>query len=182
MLIQKYINQSYKIAKEKGFYPDNSTIGKHITGIISELYETYESHRSGNFTNKNIYTTNWFNNPNSLSNTWCDLYIKNVKDTFEDEATDIIIRIFNLAAHLNIKLNDIYAYTDNLENIDLDQQIIFLNKSILDFPNAKFVTWFDRLLNNLYGFCRINGINIRIHIEAKIEFNKSREYLHGKDY
>jgi NTP pyrophosphatase (non-canonical NTP hydrolase) len=182
VLIQKYINQSYKTAKDKGFYPDDSTIDKHLTGIVSELYEVYEAHRSGNFTNKKIYTTHWFNNPNHLSKTWCDSYIKNVKDSLEDEVTDLFIRIFNLAAHLNIKLNDIYPDTDKLENYTIDNQIIFINKSILYFPNAKFKKWFDQVLNTLYGFCSIYGINIKIHIEAKIEFNKSREYLHGKKY
>jgi len=182
MVIQKFVTQSYKIAKDKGFYPDNSPVEKHITGILSELFEVYEAHRAGSFTDKAIYTSKWFNNPNSLSDKWCHLYLKKVKDTFEDEATDLFIRIFNLSSYLKIKLKDVTPYIENLQNLSIDKQIININKLILKYDELGPMLWFSLILNTLSGFCYLHGINITLHIPVKIEFNKTREYLHGNIY
>jgi len=182
MVIQKYINKSYKIAQDKGFYSDDTPIEKHITGILSELFEVYEAHRLGAFTNKNIYTLNWFNNPNSLSSTWCHLYKTGVKDTLEDEITDMFIRIFNLSAFMNVKLDNIRPYTAKIDNLNIDQQILHINQLILNYNDLSIKLWFSLVLTTLLGFCYLNKINIKLHIECKIEFNKTREHLHGKKY
>lgn len=182
MNIDKYKKDCYVIAKEKGFYSDNSKIEEHITGILSELFEAYEAHRAGSFTDKVIYTKNWIKNPNHISLVWRQLYIKKVKDTFEDEITDLFIRVFNLSSYLNVSTDKIKPLTKNLENKTLDQQIIILDQLILQFNDITPRLWFKLVLNTLYGFCNIYRIDLKLHLPAKIQFNKSRSYLHGKNY
>lgn len=182
MVIQKFKAQSYKIAKDKGFYTDDTPIEKHITGILSELFEAYESHRLGSFTNKDVYNKNWINNPNYLSITWRQLYLKLIKDTFEDEITDLFIRVFNLSSYLKIDLKDVTPYYEHIQDKNIDQQIIHIDQLILQYNDMTPRLWFSVLLNTLYGFCNIYEINLKVHLAAKIEYNKSREYLHGKVY
>lgn len=146
------------------------------------MFEVYEAHRSGFFTNKELYTYNWINNPNSLNDRWCHLYVSKIKDTFEDETTDLFIRMFNLSSYLKVKLKDVTPYTDKIEDLNIDLQIIYINQLILKYNDMAPRLWFSLVLNTLSGFCYLHGINIKIHITAKIEFNKTRDYLHGKKY
>ncbi len=116
------LNESAKVIfennKEKGFWDFERNVGEMLMLITSELGEAMEAHRKGRFTSdiaKRDYPgdyKNWFE--------------ENVKDTFEDELADAVIRILDMAGGLDI---------------------------------------------DLVG-----------HINAKVEYNKTRERLHGKKY
>ena len=170
MLIKTFVEESYIIAKNKGFYHDDSSINSHIAGIISELYEMYDSHRSGKFTDKEIYTKNWFKNPDYKNTIWMNLYNKYVKDNFEDEVTDIFIRLFNLSSFIGVGIKEVISYQTELNNLEFEDQILHFNNMILEFHDLGYKLWFTIILNSLLGFCELNGIDIKYHIYAKIEF------------
>ena len=104
---------------EKGF-DDAYNLGELLMLITSELSEALESHRKGKF-------SNWVSYQKDLS--VCgeiESFKLHIKDTFEDEIADAIIRLLDLVGRLNI--------------------------------------------------------DIEKHINAKVSFNKSRPYKHGKNY
>ncbi len=105
---------------EKGFNNPNYNIGELLMLITSELGEALESHRKGKF-------SNWESFDSDISKIEDSKAFENhIKDTFEDEIADAVIRLFDLSARLNI---------------DLEKQI-----------------------------------------NAKVRYNKTRPYLHGKKY
>lgn len=105
---------------EKGFNNPNYNIGELLMLITSELGEALESHRKGKF-------SNWDSYENDLSKLGdIGSFQLHIKDTFEDEIADAIIRLLDLSARLNI--------------------------------------------------------NLEKHINAKVEYNKTRPHLHGKQY
>lgn len=182
MNINCFVEECFTIATKKGFYPKESKIEMHITGLISELYECYEAHRNKLFTDRFTYDSQWFKNPNSKAQPWRILFSKNVKNTFEDEVADLFIRVLNLSAFLNIKLETDYLKTSYLEGLSLDNQILYLNNFILKYNDLGVKLWINMLLRNLVEICEIYNIPIKQHIIAKIEYNKTRDYLHGKEY
>lgn len=104
---------------EKGF-DDAYNLGELLMLITSELSEALESHRKGKF-------SNWVSYQKDLS--VCgeiESFKLHIKDSFEDEIADAIIRLLDLVGRLNI--------------------------------------------------------DIEKHINAKVSFNKSRPYKHGKNY
>lgn len=181
MNIQKYIKDCYEIAQSKGFYPDDSKIEDHLMGIVSEIGEAYEAHRQGKFAT----AINLIDKYDSKSLRWMELYAMNIKSSFEDELADIFIRLFNLCGHYNIepwscsvvKMGECFDtvsssfiyFTEHLLKIDYD------NKT--DIQVNICVLFID-----LQDFCQIYNIPIEKHIQAKIEYNKTREHLHGKKY
>lgn len=105
---------------EKGFNKPEYNIGELLMLVTSELGEALESHRKGKFSNWESFQKDL----HTLSE--IESFKLHIKDTFEDEITDAIIRLLDLSSRLNI---------------DLER-----------------------------------------HINAKVEFNKTRPYLHGKQY
>jgi len=105
---------------EKGFNNPNYNIGELLMLITSELGEALESHRKGKFSDWESF----FKDVNEIGE--IESFKIHIKDTFEDEIADAIIRLLDLVARVDI--------------------------------------------------------DIEKHINAKVEYNKSRPYLHGKNY
>lgn len=106
---------------KKGFYENKKEIGTMLMLIVSELSEALEADRI----NKHADLQNFIDCKN-MSNDEVFAFKSTIKDTFEDEIADSIIRLFDLCGYLNI---------------DIDT-----------------------------------------HIKLKLDYNKTRENKHGKNY
>jgi NTP pyrophosphatase (non-canonical NTP hydrolase) len=90
------LNQSALIIfqnnKAKGFWDNERNVGELLMLVTSELGEALEAHRKGRF-------ADW-------SNVKDDGYgfASLIKDTFEDEIADAVIRLLDLSAGLGIDL------------------------------------------------------------------------------
>jgi len=115
MTIYNLVEKAYSNALEKGFHDKEQSVGEMLMLIVSELGEALEAHRIDKRAKLSVSTT--FQQ---------DDFEMFVKDSFEDELADVVIRVADLCGHM--------------------------------------------------------GIDLQRHIELKMEFNKSRERLHGKAY
>lgn len=90
--ITKLSKQVYQANVEKGFWEDGRSFAECIALIHSEVSEALEADRSGKTFSVPFkeFDVDWFK--------------ANVKDTREDELADAVIRILDLAGHLNIDL------------------------------------------------------------------------------
>lgn len=92
------LNQSaqtiFQNNKEKGFWDKERNVGELLMLVVSELGEAMEAHRRGNFT-PDLFKGS-FHTPVSFE--------ANIKDTFEDEIADAVIRLLDLSAGLGIDL------------------------------------------------------------------------------
>ena len=129
------LNESAKIIfqnnKEKGFWDNERNVGELLMLITSELGEAMEAHRKGHFAKMDVYETtkekHFANVDTSAKNVIATTTFQScIKDSFEDEIADAVIRLLDLSAGL--------------------------------------------------------GIDLEKHINLKVQYNKSRERLHGKSY
>ncbi len=106
-----------------------------------------------------------------------------VKNTIEDKMADVVIRLLDLAARMGMDFDkltpmryhrafDKFSFTDNAfaltkglcrENINIFKRIQF---------GIHYVT----------GWARCQGINLEWHVRAKMRFNATRPFNHGKAY
>lgn len=91
----------YLANKAKGFWDGERNKGELLMLVTSELAEALEADRKGNYANASLL--------NSLFNVDDNERFKEdfgrlVKDTFEDEVSDAVIRLFDLCGGLGIDL------------------------------------------------------------------------------
>ena len=101
-MINELAKKVHQNAKDKGFHEGEKNIGEMLCLIHSEVSEALEADR------KNIYSSANMN----VINGWADdedfktHFKKEVKDSFEDELAEIIIRVMDLAACKNVDLEE----------------------------------------------------------------------------
>ena len=113
-MLNELAQEIYQNNKGKGFWDKERNVGEMLMLVTSELGEAMEAHRKGRFANLEAYE--------EFSEDFEDA----IKDTFEDEIADSVIRLLDMCGGL--------------------------------------------------------GIDIDTHIRLKLEYNKTRERLHGKKY
>ena len=103
MTINEGIAKSHNTAVEKGFWDKEWNLGEKLMLVTSELGEALEADRTGKYANikkfKEFLTSGKY-----TSEEYVAAFKENLKDSFEDEMADAIIRLFDLAGKMNIDL------------------------------------------------------------------------------
>lgn len=91
------LNESAKIIHEnnkaKGFWDQDRNVGEALMMVVSELGEAMDAHQKGRFASiaESIYMEP-------------QVFEARIKDTFEDELADTIIRLLDISAGLGIDI------------------------------------------------------------------------------
>ena len=111
MNINTLVQEAHEAAKAKGFYDGNGerNIGEALMLIVSEIGEAMEAHRKGNkyadSTTDEVALLETITMIGKNGNKrFAECFEGSVKDTFEDELADAVIRICDLCGHLGIDL------------------------------------------------------------------------------
>jgi len=100
IMINELAKEIYENAKSKGFHEGEKNIGEMLCLIHSEVSEALEADRKHQRTLSNIGAVNGWISDDEFKRSFQD----NVKDTFDDELADIMIRVMDLAHHKGIDL------------------------------------------------------------------------------
>ena len=89
--------------KDKGFWDNKRNVGELLMLVVSELGEAMEAHRKGKFADSQLFDRELEANIKH-EDSFQIAFKHHIKDTFEDEISDAIIRLLDLSAGLDIDI------------------------------------------------------------------------------
>ncbi len=182
--VNSWIDQAVTTAKEKGWHDTYHSDEHFLALIVSELCEAMQADRNnryalpfaGTFVKQNI----------EFQSNFVKAFELTIKDTFEDELSDTIIRCCDF---LGLK-RDSYKGDTNYEQNNF--KLIYLRPSFTEFPEfayacIRFLTDESHpavfrvacMISIIIDYCNENSIDIDKYIELKMSFNPTRPYRHG---
>lgn len=176
-------DKAYKIAKDNGFHEKELSDEHCLVLVISELSEALEAYREGNLLSEDRYDYN--TQKERIKNNFEDLFAfedifeSRIKDTFEDELADTVIRLLDLAGYKRYKVLEKYLNL-SVENKSIPEHIfILISKLSSDFYLPYRI---DYCIKYIFELSKKMNIDILWHIENKMRYNELRSYKHGKRF
>lgn len=176
MNYNEYRDEALATAKRNGFHDEECSTEHLKCLIISEMMEAVEADRLAHHADVKRYFDAIWNMP------YDDNFGLHIKDTVEDELADVCIRIFDLAGYKNIDLNDaMQKVDDNICPSGTFTEKIYRAVRVLAVREPLGVS-LARTLTRILKIAEQEEIDIETHIQLKMDYNKGREYKHGKKY
>lgn len=176
-------DECYKIACEHGFHDEKLSERHLLCLVISELMEAVEADREARYANMKA-----FERDRVLLLHQEDAFFRNIKDTVEDELADAAIRILDLAGttgdDIGEGFEDVCKRAKEADNFLEDEfyRRERFTESIYMIVDDIITAGCDIALFDLFLLADVMGFDLMEHIRLKMEYNKTRERLHGKRY
>lgn len=104
-MINKLAKKVHENARNKGFFDSEKNIGEMLCLIHSEVSEALEADRKDSYANWDNFNAELkAQEKGGHKDAWKTAFDLHIKDTFEDELADIMIRVMDLAAFKGIDL------------------------------------------------------------------------------
>lgn len=178
-------DECYKIACEHGFHDEQLSERHFLCLVISELMEAVEADRRDKPRAKVDYLElqmeNAIDDDDFTHNFECF-----IKDTVEDELADAAIRILDLAGLQDCDIGE--AVTVRLKSAD-DYILLrayfkasTFTEAVYTIVENLFFDGYELALLNVFNLAYVMDFDLMEHIRLKMQYNRTRERLHGKKY
>lgn len=216
------MKEAHENAIAKGFAGKNSRNQKEILQLIlSELGEAMEAHRSGRYSDTKAFEEAVKPYHGSEETAYMKASFEtHIKNTYEDELADTLIRIANYIQEFSI-VEEIENRGTKVGITDKIGQVIYSSK-ILDIDIATYISELrkteqdefntgeclfdisynitrsvdssntiidtnpgDRIGDAIVDILRLaalENVDLEKHTRYKLDYNRTRPYLHGKEY
>ena len=186
--ISDLVSNSYRVAHQHGFHDDYHSPAHYMMLVLSEIGEMVEADRKNRHADVAFYTTS--------SGLGIAAFESLIKDTFEDEMADVVIRLCDFCGSLNVlpQMNDVMVdMSDEFAKFFGDksvcEQCFALSSMVVDVERASYDADDSEMrkrlgstLSFIFEMANYHGIDLLWHVDRKMEYNESRPRRHGKAY
>lgn len=176
-VIDQLVEECFTIAKEHGFHDQPCSFDLRRCLIVSELMEAVEADRKGRHAdlksfNEQVYAACY--NPIEV------IFEGYVKDTVEDELADAAIRIFDCVGAGDASLCS-WDEPKDFGKASLYEEMDFA-EAVFDIVEDVVNYYLENVLFDIFCLAHVMGFDLMEHIRLKMDYNRTRERLHGKKY
>lgn len=196
--INELIERAHSQAKAMGWWDDERNTGELLMLIVSECGEALEAHRMGKRADlvafeAELRPTLAYLNGDSIrfrqqaeSSAFKEVFLSHIKDTFEDELADIVIRIADYMGHLGVRSDASQVENDILHELLSDNigECLFAISGCLHkyWSSGNAATSLDPMIEHVFALARKYNIDLWKHVDLKLAYNLTRGQKHGKAY
>lgn len=186
--LNRYAKDCHQRSVAKGFWDVPHSIGHSLMLAYGELHEAIEADRLGKWAKLDPDTIDTLHRIEGAP--YAQEFLREVKDTVEDEIADAVIRLLDLLGWMIESGGPLVSidyvrgefgntappkeFTDALLRVVCSSVLPFSFCSTLDAVLAP--------IKSLEQLCDHLGIDLMTHIELKTKYNELRPALHGKKY
>lgn len=176
MDLEKLKNKAFEIAKAHGWHDEELSDETYLMLIITEIAEAVQADRTGDHADRRSFDIQTLQVEDFNS-----AFEAHIKNSIEDELSDIVIRSLDLAGLYDIGFDLAH------ELLDKGMQEVKETFPEVMYHTCTFVSSDEETLSDklnycvalVIGYCRQKDIDIEFFIEQKMKYNRLREYKHG---
>jgi NTP pyrophosphatase (non-canonical NTP hydrolase) len=178
--MQELAKEIWEVNESKGFHnPEVYDREMAELLILSESFEMLEAHRSSRWASIKPYKKSLELEPHKKTFNF-ETFIKN---SVEDELADVVIRTLDYAIQNNIKIDYNNSAVDFEYCEYYDNNIKMFIRDLIFFHNEEMIyNFINHVLYSCFNYAKSNNIDLDWFIREKLEYNKTRDYLHNKRY
>lgn len=185
------IARAYEIACAHGFHEECYSGQHYLMLVVGEVGEMVDADRRLDHADVDAFETRVSVYPDDA-----ERFKAYIKDTVEDEMADVAIRLYDFAGLRGVVFDDSDLLVDMSEvffreeysTYTFAEKAFFLvrlltclsDENLID--NVAVRRLIGQSLSFLECWAKSAGIDLLWHIERKMEYNATREMLHGKAY
>lgn len=175
-------DECYKIACEHGWHDEEHSERHFLCLVITELSEAVEADRKDRHADLKSFNQSVETDYVPIATAF-EGYIK---DSVEDELADAAIRILDLAGLQDCDIGE--AVTVRLKSAD-DYILLrayfkasTFTEAVYTIVENLFFDGYELALLNVFNLAYVMDFDLMEHIRLKMQYNRTRERLHGKKY
>lgn len=192
--LNKLRDEAYQNAVEHGWHDEDLSDEHFLCLVISELMEAVQAERKGKRSDVAKFNEWQGNNIPFSEETRVRRFQEDfeayIKDSVEDELSDVCIRMIDLAALLGVSFlgvkfplkirDEIYKYKSQKT---FTEWCYDLTRFIANYNPWHITTldFFVNILQEVFIMSKIKGFDLLWHIEQKKKYNRTRPRMHGNN-
>lgn len=185
------IHESNKL---RGFDVAQDNIGQSLMLIVGEISEAMDAHQCGRFADMKEYDSEIayiaenFPRANIEGGFRLAPFEKYIKNTFEDELADIVMRMLDYCAAFGVDVEHEYKRTNVCYYDNIGEMLLYCTEAITAYKKTTLVcetlkrVHLARPIKIAEKIAFHHDINLEKHIALKMRYNETRPYKHGKRY
>ena len=188
MNLNELKDRAYKIAREHGWHDEEHSDETYLMLIVTEIAEAVNADRKGKHADVAKFKE-WQGNSLPLSEETRSRRFKEdfeayIKDSVEEELSDVVIRCLSFAGQrrwnlqgIKVKDLDISHMEDTYQENTFAAIAFYICEEVFYHNHAKQAV--SNTIESVIGYCKWRGIDLEWHIEQKMRYNELRDYKHG---
>ena len=179
--------EAFSIAKANGWHDEEHSNEHFLMLIITEIAEAVQADRKSRyadiaqFQEYQTYYGSFLPSEETRTIRFREDFEAYIKNSVEDELSDIVIRCLDLAGLRGINLTYLLDDMDRMPDGMFGELTFAETAYDMCFPlvtvNAEHAV--KEVIVYMFHYCKVKGINIEWFIEQKMKYNRLRPYRHG---